>query len=197
MLDYKVILGSIAIIIGFIAYFPYFRNIFAGKTKPHAFSWFVWGVLTSIAFAAQVVENAGAGAWATGFTALACFTISVLALFKGDKHFPLFDWFSLIAAFVAMALWWATKDPTASVILVTITDAFAYLPTFRKGFYKPHEETVITFALNSIKFLIAMFALETFSLATWLYPASLVLTNGLFVTLLLVRRKQMQKYKKK
>ena len=191
MFEYKVSLGILAILVGLISYVPYFRNIFSGKTKPHAFSWFVWSVLTGIAFAAQLVKRGGAGAWVTGFTALAGFVIFLLALYKGKKDFPLFDWLCLASAFIAAGLWWYTKDPTGSIILITVTDALAFLPTFRKGYYKPHEETATTFALSSIKFLIALFALETFTLVTALYPVSLVITNGLFVVLLCVRRKQL------
>ena len=44
MLEYKIILGVAAVLIGIAAYIAYFRNIFAGKTKPHAFSWLVWGI---------------------------------------------------------------------------------------------------------------------------------------------------------
>ena len=67
---YKELLGAVAIIIGFISYLPYFRDIFKGKTKPHAFSWLIWAILTAIGFAGQISDNAGPGSWALGFTAL-------------------------------------------------------------------------------------------------------------------------------
>ncbi len=148
-------------------------------------------MLGGIAFAAQVAEGGGAGSWVTGLTALVCFTISAMAFFKGTKKFAPLDWFSLFAAFVALFLWRATHGPTLSVILVTITDAVGFLPTYRKGFYKPYEETATMFALSALKWMIGIFALETYALATWLYPASLIATNGAFVMLLLVRRKQL------
>ena len=192
MVSYKIFLGSLSIIIAIISYIPYFRNIFRGRTKPHAISWFVWGVLTTIAFVAQVVEKGGAGAWVTGFTAIVCFTIAALAFIKGERQFVLFDWLSLLAAMASLILWWLTKEPLTAVILITITDAFGFLPTFRKGYHKPDEETAITFALSGVKFLISIFALETLTLATWLFPLSLVITNGLFVVLLVVRRVQLR-----
>jgi hypothetical protein len=192
MTEYREILGALAVAIGLAGYVPYFRDIFRGKTKPHAFSWLVWSVLTGIAFAAQVTENAGAGSWITGITALACFAIFLLALVRGQRSFPVFDWISLIIAFVSMLLWWVTKEPTVSVILVSLIDAIGFLPTFRKGFQKPFEETAITFALSAIKFIPALIALETYTISTWLYPASLVLMNGLFVIMLLIRRNHMR-----
>jgi hypothetical protein len=192
MMYYKDLLGYLATAIALAGYIPYFRDIFRNKTKPHAFSWLVWAVLTGIAFAAQVVGGGGAGAWVTGFSAFVCFTVFLLALKKGQKTFSRFDWISLLSAFGALLLWVLTNNPVLSVLLVTAIDAIGFLPTFRKGYHNPFEETVSTFLLSSVKWVFAIFALNTFSILTWFYPASLILMNGLFVVLLLVRRKRLK-----
>src|SRR3989338_9631999 len=98
MTDYKIVLGIIAIILGFVGYMPYFREMFLGKTRPHVFSWFVWGLLTGIAFFAQIAKGGGAGAWVTGFSAIICFCIAVLAFFYGEKQITKSDWFSFAGA---------------------------------------------------------------------------------------------------
>ncbi len=77
------ILGALAVTIGMIGYAPYLWSIFKGRTKPHLFSWFIWGVLTAIAFAIQISEGAGAGAWVTGITAAVCFLITALSIKYG------------------------------------------------------------------------------------------------------------------
>ncbi len=187
-MNYQSVLGALTILIALGSYGLYFRNIFLGKTKPHAFSWFIWAVLSAIIFVAQVIEHGGAGAWVTGFTAIACFIISVVASFTNQEPFNLLDWVSLAAALAGLVLWGYTKDPTMAVILISITFAFGFLPTFRKGYNKPYEETATTFALNGLKFGISILALESFTTATWLYPATLVSLNGLFVCMLLIRR---------
>ena len=192
MTDSTVILGLVATLISLIGFILYFKNIFAGKTMPHAFSWLIWAILTGIAFVAQVVEGAGPGAWAMGITSVACFAIFILSLLKGKRQFVLFDWISLVAAFVALFLWWFTKEPTLSIILIALTDGVGFLPTFRKAFYYPYEDTAITFAFEGLKYFISLFALEAITISTWLYPASLVLMNWLFVTFLLIRRKQVK-----
>lgn len=184
-------LGAIAVVIGFIGYVPYFRTIFSGKTKPHAFSWLVWGTLTAVAFASQVVGNGGPGAWVRGFTALICFTIFGLALVNGVKDFPVADWLCLAGCILAGVLWAITDSPLLTVILITIIDAVAFVPTIRKSYSQPNTEPVFTYSLSGLKFLIGIFALAEFSAITVLYPASLVLANGAFVVMLLVRRKQL------
>jgi hypothetical protein len=188
-MDYKTILGVTAVIVGFIGYVPYFRNIFKNKTKPHAFSWLVWGILTAIAFVGQVVGKGGAGTWVTGFTALICFSIFALSLIKGRRDFPLVDWLCLAGAGLTLVLWALTKNPLTAIILVTFIDMLGFFPTFRKAYLEPNSETAFTYTLSGLKFLISIFALGTLSTLTILYPASLIITNLGFVAMLAVRRK--------
>lgn len=188
MIDYKIILGISASVLGFIGYVPYFRDIFQGRTKPHIFSWFVWSLLTGIAFFAQLSKGAGAGAWVTGFTAAVSLSIAILAFFRGEKHITKIDWATFIGALSGLIFWGLTANPLSAVIIITVTDALAFAPTFRKSYCKPHEETASTFALSALKFVFGLAALQSYNLTTWLYPASLVLMNGLFVVMLLLRR---------
>ncbi|MBI2091913.1 MAG: hypothetical protein HYY43_03490 [Deltaproteobacteria bacterium] len=193
MIEYKIFLGCLSTFIAVAGYIVYFRQIFSGKVKPHAFSWFTWGLIVSIAFAAQFTEQGGAGAWVTGFTALACFATFVLALIKGNRSFSKLDWSFLTVALLAILLWWLTKNPTLSVILIALADAAGgILPTIRKSYYRPNEEGAALFALSAVKWVPALFALESFSLATWLYPASLIFTNTLVVLVILARRQQLK-----
>lgn len=187
----KPLLGITATLLALYSYIPYFRDIFAGKTKPHAFSWLVWFLLTAIAFVAQVKDDGGAGAWVTGVTALVALVIFGTAITRGEKGITRSDWLCLIGAFLAMGLWAITDSPLTAVILITVIDALGFAPTFRKAYHKPQEETLITFALSAVKFVIAIVALSNYSAVTVLYPASLVLMNGLFVIMLIIRRKQL------
>jgi uncharacterized membrane protein YfhO len=196
MVDYKIVLGVITLVIAFVSYIPYFRDLFAGRTKPHAFSWFVWTIITSTAFAVQVTEKGGAGSWATGTIAFCCLIVFVFALFKGKRHFHLIDWVCLTAALIGFALWQLAKNPVAAVVLITLADATGYIPTFRKGYAHPFEDTPITYGLNGLSFFISLFALESLTLTTWLYPASLVITNGSFTAMMYVRRWQVKHGKK-
>lgn len=190
MTEYKIIFGYLSILVAIIGYIPYFHGTLTGKIKPHAFSWLIWSLLGAIIFAAQVVKHGGAGSWVTGFTALVCFIIFLLALVKGDRQFVSFDWSSLVTAFIAIFLWRLTNEPTLSVILVSIADFLGFLPTFRKGYNKPFEDTTILWSLTTIKWVLSIVALGSYSLVTLLYPTYLIIANGCFVILLLWRRRQ-------
>lgn len=188
----KTALGVVAVIIAIYSYIPYYRDIFLGKTKPHAFTWFVWFLLTAIAFFAQVADGGGPGAWVTGLTAFVALTITLIALKSARQNIVTLDWLFFVGSLASLGLWAVTKDPTASVILITTIDALAFIPTFRKSFHKPDEETVVTYALSAVKFAISLAALSTLTLTTVLYPLSLVATNGLFVTMVMWRKKRLR-----
>lgn len=189
MIDYKQVLGAVAIAIGIAAYIPYFRDLFRGKTKPHVFSWILWGIITFTGFFASLSRGGGAGVWVELFTGSMCFFIAIYALFKGERNITFTDWISFLGAGVALALWAITKEPLTAIVLVLVIDALGFVPTFRKSYAKPYEETLISYLLNGIKFIPALFALGSFNLTTALYPAYLVVANFAFVTMLIVRRK--------
>jgi hypothetical protein len=173
-----------------VGYSFYFRDIFAGRTKPHIFSWLVWGILTAIAFAAQLHASGGPGSYVTGGTALISFVIVGLALRRGEKNITTADKLNLGGAVLAGLLWPFTHSPVLSVLLISLIDFLGFLPTIRKSYVKPYEETLIHYVLAGLKFVLAIIALDTYSIVTWFYPASLIAANLFFVGMLVVRRRQ-------
>jgi isopentenyl-diphosphate delta-isomerase type 1 len=190
MKDFITVIG---IILTFVGYAPYLKNTFTGKTKPHIFSWFVWGLVTLIAFLLQMSDNAGPGALITLAAALICFVIIIIGIKKGTRDIVKSDFIFLILAVVAIGLWLLVKQPLLSAILVCLIDMLGFVPTIRKSWNKPHEETAFTYGLNCFRHLLSIFALTNYTAITMLYPLSWSLANGLFTIMLVVRRKQIKK----
>ncbi len=184
--------GWFSLAIALVSYIPYTLSIISGRTKPHAFSWFVWAFLTAIAFFAQLADNAGPGAWATGFTAVCSVFFTILAVFCGEKNIARSDWITFLAALGTIPIWYVMKDPLWAVVLITIIDALAFYPTFRKSWHKPQEEMTLTFSLSALKFGVALLALENTTWTTALYPWSLVIMNGAFVVMVWYRRRYLK-----
>lgn len=182
----KEVLGVLAVALGLFGYIFYVRGILQGKVKPHAFTWFVWGLLTGIAFIAQIVKGGGAGAWVTGVTAICSFGFTVVGLRSSSREFiSKSDWIFFICALLTIPIWYFTQNPLWAVIVITITDFIAFIPTIRKAFFNPETENSWTYTLSGLKFVISLFALESFTWTTALYPASLVIANFAFVLMLI------------
>ena len=77
------------------------------------------------------------------------------------------------------------------MLLVTLIDVLAFVPTFRKSWRRPEQESVFTFALGSLKFLLGIAALPEQSIISSLYPWSIVITNSIFVLMVIFRRHQL------
>jgi len=191
-MDNKIIFGTIAVSISLLGYIPYIKNTLTSKTKPHGFSWLIWGLITGMEFFGQIVGHAGAGAWVTGVSASICIFIAFLGLRKGNLEITRIDRMSFIAAMIAIGLWLITNEPLLSILLGILIDALGFIPTFRKSFVHPFQETIITWFLNGLKFVFALFAFEKFTLLSAIYPVYLVLGNWTLVLLLLIRRRQIK-----
>ncbi len=195
-MDYKIVFGIAAVVISFIGYIPYFRDIISKKTKPHVFSWFIWSLSGGIGFFAQIISGAGSGAWIMGLGFTVSAVITILAYRQGEKTITLSDWVAFSGALLGLVLWRLTDNPLLAIIFVTVTDALAFAPTFRKAYHKPHEETFVSWFFSSVKYLLALVAIQSYSLTTVLYPLYLGLSNGGFAIMLLVRRQKLNKTEK-
>ncbi len=190
----KEILGVIAVILAFVAYIPYYRDILKGKTKPHIYSWFVWGFITAIIFALQVKGGGGAGAWVTLSAAIFSFIVFFLGLRNGDKDITRSDTIFFMAALAATGVWVFAKEPTLSVILLVTIDMLGFAPTIRKSWNKPNEETLFLWSLNGFRHGLSILALRSYNLLTLLYPLVWTVANFSFSLMLITRRKTLRSH---
>ncbi len=188
-LPHKSWLGGLAAFISFLALIPYIRNIFRRHTQPHIFTWLIWGISTLTVFAAQWTDHAGAGSWSTAIGGVMTFVVIGLAWKYNTKHYiTKTDWYFLGLSFAALMLWGATDNPLHAVILLTLVDTAAYVPTFRKSWHRPHTEALTMYNIMTIRNLMAIAALEHYSLTTLLFPFVTSLANTILVVCLLIRR---------
>lgn len=189
-MEIKSVLGLLSIIIVFFGYIPYFRDVLQKKTKPHIFTWLVWTVLSGIAFSIQLTNNGGPGAWIIGFSAVATFVIFLLSFKDGEKNIVLLDWISLFIAGISLLLWFFTKTPLFSILLITLMDIVGgYVPTFRKSFNKPHEETLSLYVVYVVSLGLSLMALQKFDIINAIYPLCIIVANIVMITFLCVRRR--------
>lgn len=185
---YHQIFGLASFLIGLWGTTVYISSIFRGETRPHVYTHLVWGLISAIAFFAQVYDGAGAGCWAIGLTAAACLFQSGLALKYGEKNITPTDKIALVTALVAIAAWIVTQDPLLSVILASLIDVVAFYPTFRKSWEKPWEENLSAYNIANVKLALSIVAISHFSLVTTLFPAFCLAVNLAFVLWCLWRR---------
>jgi hypothetical protein len=185
----KAILSIIAIAITFIAFVPYIISISKGITKPHVFSWVIWGSTTFVVFLAQLADNGGAGAWPIGVSGVLTILIACLAYLKrSDITITQKDWLCFSIAMSALPLWYLTTDPLWAVIILTMVDVLGFGPTARKVYHAPYSESLSFISLFLARNILVILALEQYSIITVLFPATVAVACFLLLLLIFVRR---------
>ncbi|MDP1932290.1 MAG: hypothetical protein Q8L60_12620 [Gammaproteobacteria bacterium] len=186
----KEILSTAAIALTLIAFYPYVRGILQNTIKPHVFSWVIWGVTTFVVFFAQLAADGGVGAWPIGVSGSITLFIAFMAFVKrADTAITRTDWWFFIAAMSALPLWYFTSDPTWAVIVLTVVDLLGFGPTLRKAHADPHSESLTFFGMFAARNSLVVMALESYSLATVLFPAAVAAACVLLMGMIVLRRR--------
>ncbi len=186
---YKELLSAIAIVLTIIAFIPYIRSILHGKTKPHVFSWVIWSSTTLIVFLAQLADDGGAGAWPIGISGIITIYVALLAYVKkSDRRTTRTDWLFFILAMTSLPLWYLTSGPLWAVVILTMVDVLGFGPTFRNAYFRPFDEQLTFFIFMTARNIIAVMALEHYSLTTVLFPAVMAGASLMFILMVTYRR---------
>ena len=188
----KIILSFTATISFLVAFFFYFKNIFLKRTQPHVYTWIVWAVTQGVAVAGLWYGNGGWGA--IGLTVSEFFVICVLLLsFKyGTKNIAASDTVALVMCLIAIFFWLHLHNAILAVLMVSVIDAFAYFPTFRKSWNEPWSETLLSYGVFAVGDVCAILALTEYNILTVTYLASIATFNIILITLCLFRRQKIR-----
>lgn len=188
--SFKLMFSGLAIGLTFVAFVPYIRSILRGKTRPHVFSWFIWGITTVIVFFAQLEANGGIGAWPIGISGAITVGVAVLAFYKrADISITRTDWLFFSVALASLPFWYLTSDPLWTVVLLTVIDLLGFGPTIRKAHAFPHQESQLFFLSFMLRNIFAIMALEHYSVTTVLFPLSIAAACTVLLVLVAYRRR--------
>lgn len=112
----KEVISSIAVVLTFLAYIPYYRDILNGKSHPHVYSWSLWGLLTVLIVALQIKGGAGPSTWVTAAAGLLCLGVVGLSLKRGKRDITTSDTITAVLSLLAMVFWLVVKQPIVSIV---------------------------------------------------------------------------------
>jgi len=134
--------------------------------------------------------------------------LCVMSFWRGERAFPWYEWaFLLAAAIIFLFYLWSRRPeifhvglsgaareflarhaPAISATLASIVSVVGFGPTVTKAWARPRSDSASTFLLNGLKFVPALAAMERVSVATYVFPVTLVIAN-LAVALLIYWRR--------
>jgi len=188
----KEIMGTIAVLIGIASYAIYAWQSLRGEARPHPLSWLIFGILSGTGYLVQLDQAAGPGSWVTGITTVVCLLLCVTSFWQGERTFPWYEWAFLSAAALVFGFYLWSREPTLSAVLATVVAVLGFGPTVTKSWSRPLTDSVTTFTLNGVKFIPSLFAMNSISIATCVFPGTLVVANLAVALTIYLRRLQVQ-----
>jgi len=156
---------------------PYLYDILKGKTKPQRVTWFIWGVLSTIAFISQAQLNGGWSLLFVGLNALGGILVFLLSLHYGVGGWTRLDKVALVVAFIGVIISLVIKQPIVALAGVVLADLAGLVPTIRKTLRNPESETTITWLLIGTASLLGALSVGRLEYSLLLYPVYLALAD--------------------
>lgn len=170
---------------------PYIIDILKKKTKPERASWFIWLVLSSIAFFSQLAEGADWSLILTGADAFAIACIFLLSLQRGSGGFTKKDIFALAASAVGLCLWYFTQHAYYAIFITLLIDMTATVLTVIKTYEDYTSETMSMWLLDAIAGILSTISVGEMNFILLIYPFCFFLFNlAVVIAILLGKRKK-------
>jgi len=187
-MNMKIFFTILSAVIGTIAFYPYVRDIFFLKTKPHAYTWLIWSITQGTAVVGILYGGGGWGGLNLVMGTLLVMSVFLFSLRYGTKNITKTDTAVLIAALLAVVIWWQLHEPILAIFMVSAIDILGYIPSFRKSYHEPWSETLVSWLAFVASDVFALFALSEYNFLTMTYIVAIIIANLSFFIFCLSRR---------
>lgn len=157
--------------------------------RPRAATWLIWAIIGTCVSALQLEHGAGIGAAVTIIAAGANYILAGMAWYYGHRTIHPIDIVSSLAALGVFILW-ATAGDTVTVAVATVAYLFGFMPTFERAYRKPYSENMAPFVANILKYALSLLTIGQLNIETTLYPVILTVFNGMFLVMILAKRRK-------
>lgn len=168
---------------------PYARSIFKLETKPQRMTWFIWSVVTFIAFFSQLAKG---GTWSLLLTVgdtMAVLIIFILSFKFGVSGYRKIDILSLCGVGISLILWYFTKEPAVALYLIIITNFIGANLTIVKTWKDPRSENWIGWAMCGVGGFLGTLAVGEWNFILLLFPIYIFLINSAMAIIIISRRR--------
>ena len=161
----------LALLIDFLGGINYLIYTIKGKVQPNRVTWFLWGVIPLVAFAAQIGQGVGLQSLFTfviGLTPILVF----FASFKNKKSPWKIDKLDITCGLLSvfgLALWMLTGVGNIAIFFCILADLMAAVPTIIKSYHNPESEDYLVYLATTIASLITLLTIKDWNFQTFGY----------------------------
>jgi hypothetical protein len=183
-MDLSRVLGQVAGLISLLGFIPYIVEILRGTTRPNRATWWIWTVVGAMLCASYYASGARHSIWVPLSYTVGPFITALLSLKYGEGGFDRFDRTCLAVALLSLVAWWLIRAPLLALAMNIGVDLMGALPTLRKSYHAPEEESFLSWGIFFVANALNVCAIGMWSPATAVYPIYLVALSGFLVALL-------------
>lgn len=178
-------------VLAVVATLPYIVNALRGLTRPNVVTWFTWALLNGLTALAALSGGAGHTTVFAGASAACCAVVTALGLRYGFERYTRFDAACQLLAVVGVAAWYISGNPAVDVVVNVAAGLVALLPTYRHGWARPYEETLLTWILASLGATASIASIVHYGVISLSYPLYTLFCDVTLSSLLFYRRRSM------
>lgn len=181
MLPEKIIF--VTVLVSFIGYFFYLKDIFYGKTKPNLVSWFLWLLGPFLGVFFQLKAGAGLSVVPIFMAGFGPLLVVIFSIFRKNAYWKLntFDVICGIFSILALILYALTHNLAVSIIFAILSDLFAFIPTYIKGWKNPESETMTVYLAGIFNNALGLLVIKNWSFTIYSFGLYLVIANIIMV----------------
>lgn len=185
--DNFIYLGIIFYIIG---YYSYFKGMFVGQTRPNLVSWFLWMLAPFIGVFFQLKAGAGLSALPVFMAGFGPLLVLLVSFWKKNGYWQItsFDIICGSFSFLALIFYTITHDLAISILFAILSDAIAFIPTFKKSWTNPESESGLLYLSSAFINVIGLLVIHDWSFTIYSFGVYLVVFN-IAESILLYRKK--------
>jgi len=154
----------------------YVSDIIHGRAKPQRATFFIFTLLSSIAFYGQLKLGAHWALVFTGLDVLGSLGVFLLAVKYGTSGFALHDRIALVVASTGLVLSFVAHSPLLAIGGVLIADVSAIALTLHKTYKDPDSEPYVSWFLFGFGAIFSALSVEHYTFALLLYPTYIALS---------------------
>lgn len=173
-----------------MASIPYFVDIFRGNTKPERATWWIWFMLATVSFFAQLSAGAKWSLVLAASSALVAGATAILSIRYGFGSFHRRDAISIVVTVAGILFAYIYKSPLIALFTVLVIDGMAAGLTLYKTWYAPRSENLMAWSISTVAVACGVLSVGTYQIAILLSPLSNLLVNVLMVGVIMLRQKK-------
>lgn len=191
----KELFGVLSIVLVVATYVPFIYQISKNHVRPHPFSWITWSITAASIASLQLLNGAGWGALPSATVTFFAITVAILAFKKNRAPIQKIDLLCLLIAFSGLASWVIIDQPFISITLLLLVDVVGFIPTLRKAWRVPYEDSLTMWGTTLSRHTASIFAIQTYNYVTLLNPLTWMVLSSVICSTLVLRRQSFSKRK--